>query len=206
MIAYLFGQILETGESSCLLLTSGGVGYEVAVPRTVAAGLPEKGQSAALYVATVVREDALDLYGFSTWDERNTFQTLLSIAKLGPKTALAMLSLYAPDDLREIVAGDDPTALQKVPGVGAKTAQHIFLELKYKLKVPAGQPRGRGLKDRAATVFQDALTGLINLGYGEDEAARAVEIVLKEEPDLDVAGALRAALKHMAKSRAGSRA
>ena len=201
MIAYLTGQILELGNASCLLLTSGGVGYEVAVPATLAAGLPEKGEQATLYVATVVREDALDLYGFSSWDERNTFQALISISKLGPKTALSMLSLFTPDDLRQVVADEDLATLKRVPGIGPKTAQHILLELRYKLKVD-GPRHGRKLKDQVATVFQDALTGLTNLGYGEDEAGKALETVLKDEPDLDVAGALRAALKHMARSRA----
>ena len=202
MIAYLTGQILELGDASCLLLTSGGVGYEVAVPATLAARLPQKGEEAALFVATVVREDAMDLYGFSTWDERNTFQALISVSKLGPKTALAMLSLFTPDDLRQVVADEDLNALKRVPGIGAKTAQHILLELRYKLKAGSGPRPGKGLRDNAATVYSDALAGLTNLGYAEDEAGTALETVLKEEPDLDVAGALRAALKHMARSRA----
>ncbi|THB68397.1 MAG: Holliday junction branch migration protein RuvA [Desulfovibrio sp.] len=201
MIAYLTGTLLEVGESSCLLLTEGGTGYEVALPATFLSQLPDKGEQVEIYIATIVREDALDLYGFASWDERTTFQALISVPKLGPKTALAMLSMYTPDDLRTITASDDLTALKRVPGIGAKTAQTILLELKYKLKTVDSPALVTSLKDQAASVLRDALTGLTNLGYGEDEAAKALETVLGAEPDLDVTSALRAALKHMAGRR-----
>ena len=97
-----------------------------------------------LYVSLVVREDAQELFGFSSWDERQTFLTLIGINRVGARTALAILSMFRPDDLRRIVAEDDVASLTRVPGIGKKTGQQIFLELKYKLKsdgMPALLPR-----------------------------------------------------------------
>lgn len=200
MIAYLEGRLLYVADHSCVLLTAGGVGYRVHLPSPLLARLPQQGENLALHTSTIVREDALDLYGFATADEREIFNILLSVSKLGPKTALAMLSVFTPDDLRRVAAGDDPGALTQVPGIGKKSAQHIFLELKYKLKsdTKAALP---GITDSAVSAFRDALAGLVNLGYAEEEARAALESVFKEEPDLDVAGALRRALQAMAKNR-----
>lgn len=200
MIAYVQGVILEKTDAACLVLCPGGVGYEVRMHATALAGLPPAGEEVALYASTVVREDALELYGFTTWDERNTFQTLLTISKVGPKLSLAILALFPPDELRGLVGGDDVDALKQVPGIGPKSAQRIFLELQYKIKAQA-VAKGPDLPtDAAASVFRDALAGLTNLGYSDDEARLAVEGALKAEPDLDVAGALRAALRQMQSS------
>ncbi len=202
MIAYLEGRLLEKAEASCLVLTAGGVGYEVALTRRQLAELPVKGEPLALYVATIVREDAIELYGFATPDERSTFVMLISISKLGPKTALGILSLFTPGDLARIVRDDDINALTKVSGIGKKSAQHIFLELKYKLKAAAATVLPAEATERDRSVFQDALAGLLNLGYAEEEARRALEQTFRDEDDLDVAQALRQALKFMAKARA----
>ena len=97
--------------------------------------LPGKGEHIALYTSLAVREDALELFGFATFEERQTFEVLVSISKVGARTALSILSIYRPDDLRRIVFEEDVMALTRVSGIGKKTAQHVFLELKYKLKV-----------------------------------------------------------------------
>lgn len=199
MIAYVEGRLAEIQESSVVVVTSGGVGYEVSLPANALQRLPERGSEVAYYIYTVVREDALELYGFLSWDERATFTILISISKVGAKTALAILSLYTPEDLRRIVFDDDVAALTQVSGIGKKTAQHIFLELKYKLKVE-DVPGGSVLVGESpGRVFRDAVTGLVNLGYTEDEAGPVVKDILKGQPDLDVSGALRAALKALAK-------
>lgn len=202
MIAYLEGRLLATGQDACVVLTAGGVGYEVHLTAPLLARLPETGANVAFHTSTIVREDALELYGFSSADERDTFNVLLSISKLGPKIAMATLSVFTPDELRHVVAGDDPGALTRVPGIGKKSGQHIFLELKYKLQPgPEPLPQGVAGLEGAATAFRDALAGLVNLGYAEEEARPALERVFKEEPDLDVAAALRKTLKAMARNR-----
>jgi len=203
MIAYVSGTVAAKGESSCVLLTAGGVGYEIGVTVHTAAALPKVGGQAEMFVQTIVREDALELYGFPTWDERETFATLLSISKLGPKTALAMLSVYSPDDLRSVVMTDDYMPLVQVSGIGKKSAQRIFIELKYKLEAGSVGPAPSlpNMDGKAVAVFRDALAGLSNLGYDESEARGVLEKIFEAEPDLDVAGALRAALRHFSKAR-----
>lgn len=197
MIAYIEGRLAHTWGANCVVVTEGGVGYAVALPVHSMARLPEKGGAVALHTSLVVREDALELYGFETWDERQTFEILISISKVGSRTAQNILSVFRPDDLRRLVLEDDIVSLTRVSGIGKKTAQHIFLELKYKLKVedaPAFLSAVPG-----GGVFRDVLDGLANLGYDEQETAPVVQQILQKEPDLDVSGALRAALKALAK-------
>ena len=196
MIAYVEGKRAEIAENACVVLTDGGLGYEIFLPAHVLAALPDKGTRVAFHTCLVTREDAQELYGFSTWEERNTFTVLTSISKVGAKTALAVLSLFRPDDLRRIVLEDDVSALTRVYGIGKKTAQHIFLELKYKLKTePRLTPRTSG--ERPGSVYRDVLDGLVNLGYDEEEAGTVLRKILHAEPDLVVAGALRATLKNL---------
>lgn len=199
MIGYIEGRLLEVTENSCMVLTSGGVGYELFIPGHSLGRLPERGEEVMFYTHTNVREDAIELFGFDSWDERETFQTLIGINRVGARTALGILTIFRPEDLRQLVLDDDVFGLTQVSGIGKKSAQQIFLELKYKLKlesVPGKGPAASG----ASGVFKDAVAGLSNLGYAEDEAAAVVKEVLQAEPDLDdVGGILRAALKRMAR-------
>ena len=201
MIAYIEGRLAEVMEDAALLVTGGGVGYEVFMPGHFLSRLPKRGEEMFCYTVTVVREDALELYGFPTWDERQTFITLTSISRIGSKTALAILTVYRPDDLRDLVAGDDVAALTRVPGIGKKTAQQLFLELKYKLKMDDTVSLPTVTLGQAGAVARDGVAGLVNLGYAEEEAARVVKTILAEEPDLDVSGLLRASLKALGKGR-----
>ena len=165
MIAYLEGRLGEVWGNACLVITGAGVGYEVALPAHTLGALPPAGGDVALYTVLCVREDALELFGFATFEERQTFETLLSISKVGARTALAILSTFRPGDLRRLVQEDDVLALTQVTGIGKKTAQHIFLELKYKLKTDDA-PQGIVLAadGKPGSVFRDALAGLANLG------------------------------------------
>ena len=201
MIAYLSGTLLTPTDRGCILVTPGGVGYEVALTTRGRASLPAKGQPLTLTVRTIVREDAIELFGFSSLDERAAFDTLLTISKLGPKTGLAILSIFTPEELRGLVLREDVDALTMVPGIGKKSAQRIFVELKYKLDAAGEAALPPDLPGGAATRFKDALAGLTNLGYDEREVRPVLEDVFAAEPDLEVASALRAALKRLAKAR-----
>ncbi|WP_300160392.1 Holliday junction branch migration protein RuvA [Solidesulfovibrio sp.] len=202
MIGYIEGRLLARRERFAIVLTPGGVGYELELPDPVAAGLPATGGTCALYVHTVVREDALELFGFASLDDRETFRLLLGITKLGPRTALAILSCFSTDDLARLVATGDMEALTRVPGIGKKSAQRIFIELTYKLEgrsaaiSPLAAPAGLG-----AGVLADVVAGLTNLGYADADARRVAGAVLEAEPDLDVAAALRQALKRLASEK-----
>jgi len=200
MIAYVEGRIVERTENACIVVTSGGVGYEVFLTAHTLSRLPALGDIIHFFIATVVREDALELYGFELWDERETFFVLTSISRVGARTAMAILSVFRPDDLRRLVAEDDVLSLTRVSGIGKKTGQQIFLELKYKLKGEAGIVPA-ALAPKAGGVLFDAVAGLVNLGYDEEEALQTVKSVLEKEGDLDVSGALRAALKALARGR-----
>ncbi len=200
MIAYIEGRVGEIWASGCIIITESGLGYAVSLPNHTLSRLPAKGQWLSVHTSLQVREDSQELFGFESWDERQTFEILVSISKVGARTAMAILSLYRPDDLRRLVFEDDMVALTRVSGIGKKTGQHIFLELKYKLKVDS-MPVLAGATPSMGSVLRDVLDGLSNLGYAEEEAAPLVRIILQEEPDLDVSGALRAALKALAQSK-----
>ena len=197
MIAYVAGRVAELTDQSCVVVTAGGVGYEVFVSQPFLMGLTRDSGDINLYICTVVREDALELFGFATWDERETFALLRTINRVGPRTAMAILSVYSPDDLVGIVANEDVLALTQVPGIGKKTGQQIFLELKYKLEGRTTTSPS-GSVSKIGGVGPDAVAGLLNLGYAEQEAQNIVKQVLQESPGLDVGSTLRLALKKLA--------
>ena len=203
MIAYLEGLMAETWGTSCIVVTRGGVGYELDLPAHTMASLPGRGESVALYTSLVVREDAQQLFGFATFEERQVFEVLLTISKVGARTALAILSLYRPDDLRRIVLEEDVDALTRVSGIGKKTAQKLILELKDKFSLEeafdkrlenAGSvPAGSGIMNDAKTEAVEALTAL---GYSNADALRAVKKAAVSD-EMDTEEILKAALKNM---------
>ncbi len=203
MIAHIEGNVGQQFAQSCVIMTQGGIGYAVALPLHTLSRLPEQGAHVSFFTSLQVREDALELYGFETFDERQTFEVLISISKVGARTALAILSLYRPDDLRRLVLEEDMVGLTRVSGIGKKTAQHIFLELKYKLKLDnVPHTLMGGAQPSAGNVFRDVQDGLANLGYAEEETAPLIRNILEAEPDLDVSAALRASLKALAQRKA----
>jgi len=202
MIAHLRGTLLHFDDKCATVLTPGGVGYEVHLAAKALSSLPQKGGDVAFHVHLVVREDAQELYGFESLEEREVFRTLISISGFGPRRAQSVLNQYAPEELTRIVAEEDVTALTRISGIGKKTAQGMLLELRYKLDRKGVESHAAKAPAQSRGVFRDALAGLCNLGYSEEEAAPVLRGVLEKEPDLDVSGALRKALQTIAKSRA----
>lgn len=199
MIAHLCGILGEKWDNCCIVLTSGGVGYRLALPEHI--DLPESGSEVCFYTSMAVREDAIELFGFETFEERQAFEILRGINKIGGRTALAILSTFRPSELQEIVQSENPALLTRAPGIGAKTAQHVFLELKYKLGQlgKVSQPAaGRAV----SPLGRDVLAALANLGYQEEEALPVVNVIIASEPDLDLASAIRRALRELAKGKA----
>lgn len=201
MIGYIEGRVVVRRDRYAIVLTPGGVGYELELPGPVSASLPASGGQVALFVHTVVREDAFELFGFATLEDRETFRILLGITKLGPKTALAILTRYTSEDLSRIVATGDMDALTQVSGIGKKSAQRILIELTYALEGRAATTAAIQAPVPGGGVLGDVVAGLTNLGYPEAEARRVGAAVLEDEPDLDVAGALRQALKRLASEK-----
>ena len=170
-----------------VLVDVSGVAYEIDVPMSTLYALPATGETVTLFTHLLVREDAHNLYGFYTLEERAAFRQLLRISGVGARTALAVLSGLSVADLAQSVALQDEGRLVKIPGIGKKTAERLLLELKGKLAEPsAGEPSTR----RAS----DVVHALVALGYSEKEASAAA----KDVPhDMPVAEAIRAALKNL---------
>lgn len=202
MIAYLEGRLLDVTAKGCVVLTPGGVGYELALPTTALVFLPHKGAEVQLFVHMVVREEALDLYGFDTKDDRDVFRLLIGIDKLGPKKALSILSHFKPDHLREIVLREDADMLATVPGIGPKSAREIMWKLKDKVAgIKTGPTLTQIPQDSPQGEYFDALLGMKALGYTEDEARPMVREIFETEPDIDASAAIRLALKKIAAAR-----
>ena len=202
MIAYLEGRLLDLSAKGCVLLTPGGVGYELALPSTALMGLPQKGGPVQLFVHTIVREEALDLYGFATKDDRDLFRLLIGIDKLGPKKALSILSHFTPEHLRELVLREDADMLATVPGIGPKSAREIMWKLRDKVAgIKTGPTLAPTPQDAPQSEYFDALQGMKALGYTEDEARPMVREIFEAEPDIDASAAIRVALKKIAAAR-----
>jgi len=170
-----------------VIVDAGGVGYRVAI--TVRAFQELESQaSAALWTHTQVRADAIVLFGFTTHDELLTFERLIAVAGVGPRTALAVLSGLSPGELAEAVETADVARIQRTPGVGKKTAERIVLELKGRLQVTA---------DSVPDVRGDALSALLNLGYAQREAQRAIDQAGVENKVANLGDLLRAALQKL---------
>jgi Holliday junction DNA helicase RuvA len=176
-----------------VIVSCNGVGYEIDVPMSTFYPLPRTGEEVTLLTHLVVREDAHLLYGFLTAGERAAFRQLLKISGVGPKVALSVLSGLSVEDLSAAVASEDSARLQKVPGIGKKTAERLVLELRDKL--PKALPGVAG--PDASTASSDVVNALLGLGYNEREAQAAVKSL---PPDLQIADAIRQALKTLAKT------
>lgn len=197
MIAQLAGTVLHV-TASAVVIEVGGVGLHVqSTPSTLADLRP--GQQARLFTHLVVREDSLTLFGFGSMTERDTFVALQSVQGVGPRLALAMLAVHSPQSLTVAVHAGDRSALEQVPGVGAKVAARLLLELGGKLTLPAsedGAPASAG--DGRGQVHE----ALVGLGWNAKAATKAVERV-SDGPiaEADVATVLRAALQTLGGSR-----
>ncbi|GAA0289397.1 Holliday junction branch migration protein RuvA [Kineococcus aurantiacus] len=199
MIASVRGRVLAVRLDSAVVEV-GGVGMLVLAAPATLAGL-RVGEEALLHTTLVVREDSLTLFGFADADEKEVFEVVQTASGVGPRMALAMLAVHRPDGIRAAVAAEDHAALVRVPGIGKKTAQRICLELGDRLGPPSGAapaaaaPGGDSPKDQV-------VEALVGLGYPLKHAGDVVDVVLAGGPDdgaadADVAGTLRAALRHL---------
>ena len=199
MIAHLRGRILEK-QPTRVIVEAGGVGYDVAVPLSTFYGLGEPGAEVALRVHTHVREDALALYGFATALELDLFDRLISISGIGPKLALAVLSGIEPPDLVGAIERGDVARLTAIPGVGKKTSERIVLELKDRLPRARVTEAAGDATPAGASVRDDLLSALVNLGYHRPLAEKAVDASLKAiGRDAGFERTLKQALREVAK-------
>jgi holliday junction DNA helicase RuvA len=205
MIASVRGVVLSAGLDSAVIEV-GGVGLRLHTTAATAASL-RPGAEATLATTMVVREESLTLYGFADGDERAIFNQVQTVSGVGPRLALAMLAIHAPDGLRRAIGSGDLAALTKIPGIGKKGAERIILELRDKIGVPSGAASSvtrRPTLDQATDQVHDALVGL---GWSSRQADDAVEAVRSQADGrsegsdasgtLNVSALLRAALKEL---------
>lgn len=189
MIGHVEGTVKKVS-TGFVIISCGGVGYKVAVTKETLAGL-KVAQAAALWTHLAVREDVLDLYGFSNEEELGFFQLLLTVSGIGPKSALAILDIANVEALRSAISTGNAGYLTKVSGVGKKTAEKIVLELRDKVGVA-------GSDSAAISEDEEALDAMRSLGYSLQEARDALR---KVPADIKKPGErLRAALKSVGKS------
>lgn len=191
MIAQLRGTVEDIGLDSVTMLV-GGIGWRVLVTPATAQALA-RGEDVTLHTSLVVREESLTLFGFRTGDERDVFERLQTVSGIGPRIALAALSVLGPDDLRRAVSRSDLAALQTIPGVGRKSAQRMVLEIGDRLGTAAAAPGGTAPDAGApADVEAEVRVALVQLGWTEALASRTVDSLAGN--GLGASDLLRAAL------------
>ncbi|MDE7311549.1 MAG: Holliday junction branch migration protein RuvA [Eubacterium sp.] len=200
MISYIRGKLADIAADSIVVDVS-GIGWQIFVPGQVIGRLPPVGETVKIHTWLQVREDALTLFGFLTKDDLRIFKLLIGVNGVGPKNALAVLSVMTTDDLRFAILGDDPKAIAKTPGVGTKTAQRLILELKDKISLEDAFEQKlthvQEAQEDASGVKAEAAMALTALGYSSSEALRALSGIEITET-MDVETLLKQALKNMA--------
>ena len=200
MIAYVKGIIEDIAEDD-VVIDVGGLGYHVRISADTAAKLPGIGEKAKLYTYMNVREDAVQLFGFLSKNDLEIFKKCITVSGIGPKGALAILSVLDADSLRYAIMSGDVKAITKAPGIGARTAERLILELKDKIQIDesiisreieASRPGGQADTPQK----REAVEALVSLGYGQAEAMKAVNAIEGIE-EMDSGAVLKAALKKM---------
>lgn len=189
MIASLTGTLMVR-DANRIVVETGGVGYEVLIPLSTYYRLAATGERVALEIRQVVREDAITLYGFHSATEKRAFDLLMSVQHVGPKLALAILSVLAPEELVAAIVKGDVARIDAVPGVGPKVAERVVRELRdkaadLKLAAPALPSSNGAAAAQASSVpagpLDEAISALVNLGMKPVEAKRVVEAVVAED-------------------------
>lgn len=184
MIAFVKG-VLESMNEDSIIVEKHGIGYEILVSGSVLQALPRVGNEVKIYTYTHVREDALQLFGFLTRDDLAMFKLLITVSGVGPKGALGILTVMDANALRMAILTDDAKAIARSPGIGAKTAGKVILELRDKMSSDALLPDflsedAAGIGSADTSVVQDAIQALTALGYSASQAATAVKKVSAE--------------------------
>ncbi len=201
MIAFLTGR-LAFKASTHLILDVQGVGYEVHIPLSTYYALPNLDDVTALHIHTHLREDAIQLFGFLSYSEKEAFLLLTSVSGIGPKLALSVLSSLSMTDLTGAIQAEDLDKLATVPGIGKKSAGRIALELKEKIgKIHGVHPRSATTEPPGPEgPYEDALSALVNLGYRAQDAREALKRVTKATTEsLALKELIREGLKELAR-------
>jgi Holliday junction DNA helicase RuvA len=198
MIAQVRGLVIQK-EPGAVIVEAGGIGYQLFISLTTFYQLPDLKETVTLHTHTHVREDLLQLFGFSTLLEKELFQILIGVSGIGPRLALNILSGITPEELLHSLDRRDMNRLICVPGIGRKIAERMLVDLQEKArKIESRWSLAYQEKPPLEGVAEDVVSALLNLGYKRGQAERAVEDVLLQNPDLSLEKALKASLKILA--------
>jgi len=200
MYAYIKGILVEASPTSTII-DVGGIGYKIHVPASVFNRLPQTGSEAILYTSFVVRELAQTLYGFTMPHERDFFEALMSVTGIGPKIALALIGHMPLGELQRAIVNEDTATITRVPGIGKKGAERLIIEMRDKVHVPTSRPgelASYSQSDPKGQMVNDAMSALINLGYNQATAQKAIKKSIKDLPEsIDLSALIANALKNV---------
>lgn len=198
MIEFIQGKIEELTPTKAVILTAGGVAYDLSISVYTYSAIQGK-EDSRLYVYEAIREDAYVLYGFSGKQERELFLMLISVPGIGGASARMILSSFSPSELIGIISSGNDSLLKKVKGIGAKTAQRIIVDLHDKIGVAQSDDMPLNLQTSIQTgqVATEAITALVTLGFPQAASQKVVQAILKEQDSLNVESVIREALKRI---------
>lgn len=183
MLSYIIGEVAEISADT-VVIENNGIGFNIKTSAMTIDSLPPVGDMVRIYTYLHVREDAMQIFGFLSKDELEVFKLLINVNGIGPKGALGILSAISTDDLRFAVLSDDVNLIKSCPGVGAKTAQKLIIELKDKLRLEDAfemavnnNNKKNTVQDNTVIVMNEAVEALVSLGYGSKDAIAAVKKV-----------------------------
>jgi Holliday junction DNA helicase RuvA len=201
MYAYIKGKLSYTSPTY-VIVEANGIGYQVHVPASLYGHLPSLDANILLYTSFIVREQSQALYGFLSANERDLFEQLLNISGIGPKTSLSLIGHLPAQALCQAIAANDSASICKVPGIGKKTAERLIIEMRDKISELSGiHPSDFAIQlkgDPREQAIRDAMSALINLGYNQVTAQKAIKKTLGEMPDtIDLAQLITTSLQHI---------
>ncbi len=199
MFAYIRGKLIQV-TPVFVVVEAAGLGYKIFIPAHVFPRLPQIGEETTLHLSFVVREQSQALYGFISASERDFFESLLGVTGIGPKIGMALIGHMPLVDLQKSIVSEDAAVLCRVPGIGKKGAERLIIEMRDKVKISGIHPNDYAvhLGDPKTQKITDAMSALINLGYNQVTAQKAIQRALKDPIDAeDLALLISAALKHV---------
>lgn len=199
MFAFIKGELVSSSLVTVIVETN-GIGYKIWIPTSTFSRLPQLGSAVFLHVSYVVRELSHTLYGFLHASERDLFEVLLNVTGIGPKLALSLIGHLSLQELSQAISSHNLAAICKVPGVGKKTAERLIIELRDKLPTASLGPTEHAISvpDTKSQKISDAMNALINLGYNQMTAQKAIQKTLQEIPgELDLGLLITCSLKHV---------
>ena len=193
MIVYIEGKIISKLVDK-VVVNVNGLGYECGISGSTFEDLPEEGKSVSLYTYLSISENSHNLFGFSTLNEKDLFELLISVNGIGPKTAMPILSASRIDDIKERIASGDAKMLSSLPGIGPKTANRIIVELKDKV---SDFSTNSSVKISDQSIISDTLKALNLLGYKGIEIKREIENIVSDNKDIEIEELIKETLKRV---------